>query len=137
MQSSVVRLCREVRRNRKEGHSQTWKVSSLAECKRSTYKRDSNEMKFAQARRRDAHLSQLQTLVIGPVVGRETIPVLPTRLALIWERGFEMKGVMLWLTPSANTNCSRNSTFVRPLAGGFANKNKDSNQANVHKPCSN
>lgn len=30
--------------------------------------------------------------------------------------GLDLNGVMLWDTPSARMNCSRNSTLVRPLA---------------------
>ena len=30
--------------------------------------------------------------------------------------GLDLKGAMLCETPAANVNCSRSSTFVRPLA---------------------
>lgn len=30
--------------------------------------------------------------------------------------GFDLNAAMPWLTPSAKINCSRSSTFVRPLA---------------------
>lgn len=61
------------------------------------------------------------TLVMGPALADE-----------IWVRcnvevglGFDLNAVIVWLTPSANMNCSRSSIFVLPLArqGSFFNKN--------------
>lgn len=52
------------------------------------------------------------TLVMGPALADE-----------IWVRcnvevglGFDLNAVIVWLTPSANMNCSRSSIFVLPLA---------------------
>lgn len=49
----------------------------------------------------------IQTFEIGPV--REMVP--SNR-----NGDLALNGVIDWLTPSASTNCSLNSTLVRPLA---------------------
>lgn len=50
------------------------------------------------------------TFVIGPVVDN------CERWSVDVGLGFDLNAVIVWLTPSANMNCSRSSIFVLPFA---------------------
>lgn len=50
------------------------------------------------------------TFVIGPAEDNGV------RCSVDVGLGFDLNAVIVWLTPSANMNCSRSSIFVLPLA---------------------
>jgi len=58
----------------------------------------------------------IKTFVMGPAVGRDWADLFPLETEL--PLGRDLKACIVWETPSARINCSRNSIFVRPLAIG-------------------
>lgn len=77
----------------------------------------------------------VQTLVTGPLVGSSTTRVVvvfcDTCVTVCCARVLLTNGVMLCETPSAKINCSRSSTFVRPLAN-YQNQNENAAKTKIN-----